>query len=66
MGRGGPRPYIPPAVILCGMGITVHTTGTDNVKSLANLTMLCGHMGTFGGAITCQCIDSVGFGPEWA
>ncbi|MGD8604046.1 MAG: molybdopterin-dependent oxidoreductase, partial [Anaerolineales bacterium] len=27
------------------MGITQHTTGTDNVKSLANLAMLCGHLG---------------------
>jgi formate dehydrogenase major subunit/formate dehydrogenase alpha subunit len=27
------------------MGITQHTTGTDNVKSLANLAMLCGHIG---------------------
>jgi formate dehydrogenase major subunit len=31
--------------ILYCMGITQHTTGTDNVKSLANLAMLCGHMG---------------------
>jgi len=27
------------------LGITQHTTGTDNVKSLANLAMLCGHVG---------------------
>ncbi len=27
------------------MGITQHTSGTDNVKSLANLAMLCGQMG---------------------
>jgi predicted molibdopterin-dependent oxidoreductase YjgC len=27
------------------MGITQHTTGVDNVKSLANLAMLCGHIG---------------------
>ena len=27
------------------LGITQHTTGTDNVKSLANLAMLCGHIG---------------------
>ena len=31
--------------ILYCMGITQHTTGTDNVKSLANLAMLCGHLG---------------------
>jgi formate dehydrogenase major subunit/formate dehydrogenase alpha subunit len=33
------------ANILYCMGITQHTTGTDNVKSLANLAMLCGHIG---------------------
>ena len=27
------------------MGITQHTCGTDNVKSLANLSMLCGQIG---------------------
>jgi formate dehydrogenase major subunit/formate dehydrogenase alpha subunit len=35
----------PRASILYCMGITQHTTGTDNVKSLANLAMLCGHIG---------------------
>lgn len=33
------------ASIFWAMGITQHTTGTDNVKSLANLAMLCGHIG---------------------
>ncbi len=33
------------AAIFWAMGITQHTTGTDNVKSLANLAMLCGHVG---------------------
>ena len=33
------------------MGITQHTSGTDNVKSLANLAMLCGHMGVEGGGV---------------
>ncbi len=33
------------ASILYCMGITQHTTGTDNVKSLANLAMLCGNIG---------------------
>ena len=37
--------------ILYCMGITQHTTGTDNVKSLANLAMLCGHMGIAGGGV---------------
>ncbi len=32
------------AIVYC-MGITQHTTGVDNVKSLANLAMLCGHVG---------------------
>ncbi len=33
------------ATILYAMGITQHTTGTDNVKCLANLAMLCGKVG---------------------
>ena len=33
------------AAIFWAMGITQHTTGTDNVKSLANLAMLCGQVG---------------------
>lgn len=36
------------AIILYGMGITQHTTGTDNVKSLANLLLLTGNMGREG------------------
>jgi formate dehydrogenase alpha subunit len=37
-------------IIYC-MGITQHVTGTDNVKSLANLAMLCGHLGKEGGGV---------------
>jgi len=37
--------------ILYAMGITQHTTGTDNVKSLANLSMLCGNVGIRGGGV---------------
>jgi formate dehydrogenase major subunit/formate dehydrogenase alpha subunit len=37
--------------ILYCMGITQHTTGTDNVKSLANLAMLCGNLGIAGGGV---------------
>ena len=33
------------SAILYAMGITQHITGTDNVKSLANLAMLTGNMG---------------------
>jgi len=33
------------AMIVYAMGITQHTTGVDNVKSLANLAMLTGHVG---------------------
>ena len=33
------------------MGITQHSHGTDNVKSLANLAMLCGHLGVRGGGV---------------
>jgi len=36
------------AIILYGMGITQHTTGTDNVKAIANLLMLTGNMGRAG------------------
>ena len=39
------------ASILYAMGITQHISGTDNVKSLANLAMLCGNMGIPGGGI---------------
>ena len=34
--------------IVFSMGITQHTTGTDNVLSLANLAMLCGNIGREG------------------
>jgi formate dehydrogenase alpha subunit len=34
-----------PASIVYCMGITQHTTGVDNVKSLANLAMLTGNLG---------------------
>jgi len=34
--------------IIFSMGITQHTTGTDNVLSLANLAMLCGSIGREG------------------
>jgi predicted molibdopterin-dependent oxidoreductase YjgC len=37
--------------ILYCMGITQHTTGTDNVKCLANLAMLCGYLGTPGSGV---------------
>jgi predicted molibdopterin-dependent oxidoreductase YjgC/glycine cleavage system H lipoate-binding protein len=33
------------SAIVYVLGITQHSTGTDNVKSLANLAMLCGHVG---------------------
>jgi formate dehydrogenase major subunit/formate dehydrogenase alpha subunit len=37
--------------ILYCMGITQHISGTDNVKSLANLAMLCGNLGKPGGGV---------------
>lgn len=40
-----------PAAILYAMGITQHTTGTDNVKSIANLAMLTGNLGVPGGGV---------------
>jgi formate dehydrogenase alpha subunit len=36
------------AIVLYGMGITQHTTGTDNVKAVANLLMLTGNIGRRG------------------
>ena len=39
------------ASILYTMGITQHTTGVDNVKSCANLAMLCGNVGIEGGGV---------------
>jgi formate dehydrogenase alpha subunit len=40
-----------PSAIIYAMGITQHTTGVDNVKSTANLAMLCGNMGIPGGGV---------------
>ncbi len=40
-----------PSAIVYAMGITQHTTGTDNVKSCANLAMLTGNMGVAGGGV---------------
>jgi formate dehydrogenase alpha subunit len=39
------------ASILYTMGITQHTTGVDNVKSIANLAMICGNVGVEGGGV---------------
>ena len=39
------------STILYCMGITQHISGTDNVKSLANLAMLCGNIGVKGGGL---------------
>ena len=39
------------ASLLYAMGITQHTTGTDNVKSCANLALLCGKVGIEGGGV---------------
>ena len=33
------------AIILYTMGVTQHTCGTNNVLAIANLAMLCGHVG---------------------
>ncbi len=41
----------PTAAVYYCMGITQHTTGVDNVKSIANLQMLCGNMGKIGGGV---------------
>jgi len=39
------------ASILYAMGMTQHITGTDNVKSCANLAILCGKVGIEGGGV---------------
>ena len=39
------------ASILYAMGMTQHITGTDNVKSCANISMLCGKIGIEGGGV---------------
>ncbi|MBE3098279.1 MAG: formate dehydrogenase subunit alpha [Planctomycetes bacterium] len=41
----------PAASIVYSMGITQHTTGTDNVLALANLAMLAGHVGKPGAGV---------------
>lgn len=38
------------AIVYC-MGITQHRNGTDNVKAIANLAMLCGNIGIEGGGV---------------
>jgi formate dehydrogenase major subunit/formate dehydrogenase alpha subunit len=38
------------SIVYC-MGITQHTSGTDNVKGLANLAMICGYLGKPGGGV---------------
>jgi formate dehydrogenase major subunit len=50
------------ASIIYAMGLTQHISGTDNVKSTANLSMLCGNIGIEGGGVnplrgrTSQCL----------
>ena len=39
------------ATIIYAMGITQHAAGTDNVKAIANLAMLCGNVGIEGGGV---------------
>jgi len=39
------------ASVFYAMGITQHTTGVDNVRSVANLQMLCGNVGQDGGGV---------------
>lgn len=39
------------ASVFYSMGITQHTTGVDNVMSIANLQMMCGNLGTIGGGV---------------
>ena len=39
------------ASIIYAMGLTQHISGTDNVKTIANLSMLCGNVGIEGGGV---------------
>ncbi len=41
----------PAASIVYAMGITQHINGTDTVKSIANLAMLCGNVGIESGGV---------------
>ncbi len=40
-----------PSAFIYSMGITQHTTGVDNVKSVANLAMLTGNLGIVGAGV---------------
>jgi len=40
-----------PGSVVYSMGITQHIQGTDNVKSCANLQMILGNMGVYGGGV---------------
>ncbi len=52
--RAAARLYASPGkkcAIYYGMGLAHHASGTDNVKSIANLAMLCGKLGVAGGGV---------------
>jgi formate dehydrogenase alpha subunit len=52
--RAAARLYASPGkkcAIYYGMGLAHHASGTDNVKSVANLAMLCGKLGVAGGGV---------------
>jgi predicted molibdopterin-dependent oxidoreductase YjgC len=38
--------------LIWGMGVTQHTNGSDNARSLINLALLCGQVGGFGNGIS--------------
>lgn len=42
---------VKPAMVCYTLGITEHTSGVDNVKSIANLQMLLGNIGMEGGGV---------------
>ena len=46
------RPHRNGSCLLWGMGVTQHTMGTDNARSLVNLALLCGQVGGFGNGIS--------------
>ena len=46
------RPHKNGSCLLWGMGVTQHSMGTDNARSLVNLALLCGQVGKFGSGIS--------------
>ena len=46
------QPHRNGSCLIWGMGVTQHSMGTDNARSLVNLALLCGQVGKFGSGIS--------------